>query len=498
MSSSSGQMPEQGSYTEVVTSSGSPPSLEPLALSNSEKPIRLLNLPRELRDKVYAYLLSTEYNKHEDLEHLDTMRIDYKYTFHTAILYTNRQINNEASQTFYIDNLFVHISCSRDIACLSDYKYDGDWRKVFPRGAEAGKSVHPAMEISLLSEGEVDKHHEICHFIVTCQELPAICRSLLSKDKKYPGSMASMKLRLVIGDEVATHEAMAGGEVVESQGVVERCASGGDPAIEGSQATRNKIGFTGPRVRRLLEPFRQLHSLRDPQIMGPLFDEYRAGVIADMTKPLPSRQELFDLVLASFQKAMIKFDSREFASSIDAFETTLHEMCDAPSQPHMKITVGPYMGYTFYNAYQDIILIIWTKLAWAYLETGDIDTADLFLTELVKDAIDSKRDNGQVLPAGHNIAMVYYLETQIREKQYRVGGCSQDRRLHYLRDVVRALEKGLRYEPGNNLLVQELEKQNMELAKEKDACDLMKMVDRLESTSNLGSLEGDQCIPREV
>lgn len=30
-----------------------------------KKPVGFLSLPRELRDQVYAYLLSTEYNKHE-------------------------------------------------------------------------------------------------------------------------------------------------------------------------------------------------------------------------------------------------------------------------------------------------------------------------------------------------------------------------------------------------------------------------------------------------
>ena len=29
------------------------------------KPVGFLSLPRELRDQVYAYLLSTEYNKYE-------------------------------------------------------------------------------------------------------------------------------------------------------------------------------------------------------------------------------------------------------------------------------------------------------------------------------------------------------------------------------------------------------------------------------------------------
>lgn len=58
-------MPEQG--PRVAASSGSMPSLEPLAPVLNENPTGFLRLPRELRDKVYTYLLSTEYNRH-DLE----------------------------------------------------------------------------------------------------------------------------------------------------------------------------------------------------------------------------------------------------------------------------------------------------------------------------------------------------------------------------------------------------------------------------------------------
>ena len=65
MSYSSSQMPEQNPRTEVVTFPGSKSSLESLAQITGEKPPNLLTLPREVRDKVYAYLLSTEYNRHE-------------------------------------------------------------------------------------------------------------------------------------------------------------------------------------------------------------------------------------------------------------------------------------------------------------------------------------------------------------------------------------------------------------------------------------------------
>lgn len=50
---------------KVATSSGLKPFLEPLVPIVDQQPAAFLRLPRELRDQVYAYLLSTEYNKYE-------------------------------------------------------------------------------------------------------------------------------------------------------------------------------------------------------------------------------------------------------------------------------------------------------------------------------------------------------------------------------------------------------------------------------------------------
>ena len=53
-----------GQDLRVATTSRSMPSLESLAPVLDEKPTGFLDMPRELRDKVYTYLLSTEYNKY--------------------------------------------------------------------------------------------------------------------------------------------------------------------------------------------------------------------------------------------------------------------------------------------------------------------------------------------------------------------------------------------------------------------------------------------------
>lgn len=253
MSNATSQMPEQS--PRVAMSSGSIPSLEPLAPVLTKKPISFLSLPRELRDKVYTYLLSTEYNKH-DLEkpRFSTMRCNYIYHFHTSILYTNRQINHEASQSFYMNNLFVHINCGEDQ--MANLCTD-PWGSVLLKGAKAQQNARHAMDIELLSEDGVFSDEVKPHFITTYSELPALCRNLLSMSKYAQGSLVSMKLRLIIGGEVGLDGDRAEGyEVAESRDVIERYPSGGD-SIGGSLASMdNKIGTTSSRVHRLLEPFR--------------------------------------------------------------------------------------------------------------------------------------------------------------------------------------------------------------------------------------------------
>lgn len=106
----------------------------------------------------------------------DTLRCAYIYRFHTSILYTNRQVSNEACQAFYMNNLLVDISLSRNqIANLTIGTFG---LNVLSR-TNVQLSKRYAMKIYLSSEGEVSHDHENDNYAVTYNEFPGLCRSLL-------------------------------------------------------------------------------------------------------------------------------------------------------------------------------------------------------------------------------------------------------------------------------------------------------------------------------
>lgn len=401
-----------------------------------------------------------------------------------------------------MDNLFIHINCGENtIANL----YTHPWGSVLAKGAKAQQSARHAMEIELLSEGEVLSNQGKPRFINTYNELLTFCKSLLYMNQSNQGSLASMKLRLIIGDEVGIDGDRAEEhEVTESRGVIESYSSGEGSSLEGSLARmENNIGTTSSRVRRLLEPFCQLHSIRDPQVIGPLSEKYKAEIVAQISKPLPSNQHLFDHVLTTSKKATNTFSSGDFALSISELRNTLDELVDARylyrGDAYDEIITGPYAGYTIREADKDIEFAVWNKLAWACLKTGDVETADNWLMWIIKYHIEIQWEHGNCPPGGHDIAMVFYLESQIWEERDRTGYHDGGWRYLHLGDVIGSLKEGLRHEPGSGLLERELEKRELELAREKEIGNLMRMPDRLGIRSkletSLETSEADWFIP---
>ena len=259
------------------------------------------------------------------------------------------------------------------------------------------------------------------------------------------GRLASTKLTLMIGDEVGTD-----GARVEEDKTKKR-------------HNEKTIGTTSSRVRRLLEPFRRLHSITDVHIIGPLSDIWISEVIADMSKPPPSNEDLFSRVFISFEEAMDKTDYGDFASSIPEYLNTLDELDDAAAREGRIPDFNEEEIFAmFSDACVAIDFTVWTELAWAYLNTGDVNTAESWLFEIVRRYTHSLC--GTRL-RGHDAIMVSNLDSQIREKLSVVPDPNCDFRFYYPLYLRKLLKEKLRHEPGNGLLVQELEKQEAEVAK---------------------------------
>ena len=88
------------------------------AASFSGSPLTIFPLPRELRDKIYGYLLDGDYARLErPATRPDTpeefqryVETDNAYHFHTNIMAVNRTIHEETEELLYKRNAFIVIS----------------------------------------------------------------------------------------------------------------------------------------------------------------------------------------------------------------------------------------------------------------------------------------------------------------------------------------------------------------------------------------------------
>ncbi len=393
------------------------------------------------------------------------MRRKHCYCVYSSILYTSRQISNEACQAFYKRNLFVVVCCGQDKA---QQLFSNGW-ELSP--AKAPKIEYYAMKVVVFSTGGKDMNdYGEPQLLITYNELPKFCRTLQTEKRRRSGALAFIQLRLDLNGKVGIEGASA-----EGHKTVADSPAGGHPP-SGTTIARTSIK-TPLHVRKLLEPFRQLHGMYDPQIVGPVPEHYKAEIIAEMRKRAPKNPHLFDNVLASFQEVMDDFGAKDFTVSTLELQDTLGELDDARTLDERGrkindvIMSGPYVGCTMCDAYKNMEFVIWTHLAWAGVKTGDFNTLQGFFMWRVPGCIGTtEREWVDASRCGYKIGMIFYLAS--RNTHPHQGGSD------YLDDAIKALLKGMQYEPDNQLLDLELE-ECRELAVENKRKKSAKMAMRL-------------------
>ena len=325
------------------------------------------------------------------------------------------------------------------------------------------------MKVEIRFGGEPHNDYVEPQYIIACNDLPAFCRRLLCQERYSSGTITFVDLRLVIRNEVDTTMSSTEEDTTESYKPIERYPAARDMSVEGAfLRTNNKSDIPNPRVRRLLEPFRRLHNIRHPQIMGPLSESYKAEIAAEMRKPLPRNQHGFDHMFLIFRAAMDNFGYKDFELSVLELRNTIEELRNV-WRPGLDgiIVKGPYAGFTVGEAYESIEFTLETKLAWACVKTGDFHTAQIWRTRILPRFLDNPAEWVYMSPKGLKMGMVFYLNSQLIQGCDHAD-CDGHTRSYYLDDAIKALEKGLRHEPGNRLLVEELRRLKLELLKEEE------------------------------
>ena len=173
----------------------------------------------------------------------------------------------------------------------------------------------------------------------------------------------------------------------------------------------------------------------------------------------PSNKELFDTVSLLYEGAIRTYETGDLALAVNRMKNTLDTIND-----YKNIASGwPHEISVRWPAYERMQLTLWTNLEWASLRKRDRiagvwDTFE-FISKLIVTFVDARWQSWRASPMGHDIAMVFYLWVKYRAAcKDAVDGTSD-----FLEDVVGYLQEGLRHEPENELLKQELIRRKYEL-----------------------------------
>ncbi len=281
---------------------------------------------------------------------------------------------------------------------------------------------------------DVDSYYSENCFIVVGDDLPRFCWALLTSNPCQDGPLPQLTLAIEISHDMdasaVQRERLVQNQLniedetnnenedskhkldtkVESDRVNinrEEVNKDSTAAREHDATNREQASTTliSPRVRRLLEPFRGLHSLEAVHVEGPISQQYKATLIASMCGPEPSDEDLFDRVLAAFGDAMTTYEAGDFSSAIRKMKQTLDMMLDCShlSESARQASDPPW------DAIRGLQFSIWYRLGWASLENRNSETdvwnAKQHGWNLIAEYVDEYYQNAP--PMGHDIAMVF-------------------------------------------------------------------------------------------
>ena len=414
---------------------------------------------------------------------------EYTYRFHTSILFTNRQVYHEASDIFYMENLFIRVNMtsqglSHQRETLKLWANHNDALSIRANVSKVQACTRHVMEIEVIPDPLVSSsQRRDHHFMLACDSLADFCREYLCM---------SEYMKIIIGDEVAdppengkpgaflnaaTKSAAAHREdptknsrsVVETKAIIDEEANGRKTLVNGITGAKSRPseppGLT-PRLRRLLEPLRVLHSIGFSCIDAPISEHYRQEIQSSLSRARPAIHDHYLKLLSTYDEALETFAAGCFASAIHKLRDTLdiynEEIYVDSHNAFVRLGTGPLAGVLFKDDLRKMWHSLYTYLARAYLEfPKDV--------QCVRAAQTVARRNVTYLPGSfaqgaHGVAMAWYLRAEIWEALDGLGEHDGGPRSEALGEVIGFLMKALRHEPTNPTLRQELTRRLKEKA----------------------------------
>ena len=185
---------------DIDARSHTPHLLQSATKSSIATSISFLTLPREIRDIIYRYLLSTKYTKRASIY----PRNDY--CLHPSILRASRQIEREGSHILYNENSLVRvIMCDLHIWVNPldprgnrPARNRGHRISVLAAFEQAHKFTRHTMEFTMLQKDTPSDHSDLIKksIIIAGEDLPQFCQILLELHADSQGWLGQRTLAI--------------------------------------------------------------------------------------------------------------------------------------------------------------------------------------------------------------------------------------------------------------------------------------------------------------
>ena len=218
------------------------------------------------------------------------------------------------------------------------------WPKV--KSLEYGHWTYGPME-------DVPEDGQPWDYIFCCEELHEFCRILLEMGRHEHS---------IIGDTALILEL--------------------NPALGNGQAAEIDSNAAGlSRMRKLLSPLRQLHSLGAAQIDGPLSANYKKDTITNVCKSCPSAMEIIESTMDILDLADQQADKGRFRYAILGYKAALGciRACHWQWDEHyFFMDSGPFPGLQTFQVIENISIRLHARVTAVYLESGQSRMARIY------------------------------------------------------------------------------------------------------------------------
>ena len=360
-----------------------------------------LRAPVEIRVEIYRYLLSAKYIKHEikyevsvfhairdyllllctvvrclakiecPKQHSNFETTYYAYPFQTQILYTNRQIREEAAYVLYKENSLIRFTSDHPTVRHILWKSRGALSLAL--GDSASWSTRIAMNINHYCPfSETTKRHRECDCtkddsnscLLIADQLPNLLRTLRATSQQGNQELAKSSFSNVM------------------LGTLDDLSLDFLPGRS----------FIPASTRNLLDPFKVFYELEALRIIGIVNDEYKHSIVSSATQPEPTVAETIESASAIQVEGDEAFQKQQFDLALSLYKSALREFqvnCHRSGYTG-QLTTGQYAHLSTPHAVRCFQIHIHRSLTLAHFQVGEYHRAIKHAFAAIKYEIDTE------------------------------------------------------------------------------------------------------------